>query len=182
MIAIDLTIDKNEIYITSKHQRKLMFSSITDDLTNTLLYGICKNKKNIVFTFEPNLELKYIIHNWYNDFTVSNFKTYAIRDVNKLDALNQINKVVLNYERSIIVKPLCSNPFEFVFYLICWNKNKTEDIIIDDDVIITNNLDKIKRLIDIYISYCFYFENNSNQMLYYIGHFQEWLKNKNKIV
>lgn len=181
MIARDLTLTESQVIVSSKLQNSIGSDFITESLNVQLIKEFSKTKERKEFdVFEPKFELNYLLRSYFKK-PLRDYKVFKISHLYEKTTVSKINEISLNFERCLLVKPLCSNPYEFVFYLLCWNKRKDKKYEVDPEFLITNFSTTLAMIIEIYIAYVEYFESNKDAMTTYILAFQDWLiKNAQK--
>ena len=135
-LVFDFSIDKDEVYC-----------SIIDDFDNSLvkenileLINDIKNE-SITDVSDQLIKLAEELHQ------TSNFDLFTMKDIYTMSSLNEINQIVINYNKAYIVK-LTNNPFDFTYYLMCFDKRD-----IDIPKFIVNNVDKLRKFIYLVVAY-----------------------------
>lgn len=181
MIARETTLDKNNIILCAKSNYLHVSKYITDNLTVEIINEFRDSNSDDFFDLQPNEEVNYLLKTFMGEnFVKKDTRIYKISNLYERETVSKINEISLNYERTLLIKPFCDNPYNFEFYLLCWNKNKDYKFSLDKGYIITNNTFTVKNIINIYLAYLTTYENNKEKMLYYANKFNEWLMNQNK--
>ena len=132
-MEFDFSISLDELYIP------VIDISSVNIVNNDVLDLISKHKKQ---KKPSSIDISEVLESLGNElFKSSDFDLYTIKDIYSIDALIDLNRIIVKYANAYLVKVL-DNPFDYVFYLICFGKR---DIEIHDKLL--NNLDKLRSFI-----------------------------------
>lgn len=177
MFVVDVSIQKEDVYIISDEQYKNFPKNIINNMDLYLIETFMENKDNIIFDFQPDLELNFAIKQIREakDIKDKNCYIYVIEKIYETDKLIMMNNIIENYNKCFLIKPMCSNPFDFNFYLLCFDDGEEQLIYNTIKQKTFNNVHNIKKILDLVINYCWYYKNNKNKVLTYILAFQKYL-------
>lgn len=135
-LVFDFSIDKDEVYC-----------SIIDDFDSNLV------KENIIelindIKIESIMDVSDQLIKLAEELhQTSNFDLFTMKDIYTVSSLNEINQIIIHYNKAYIVK-LTNNPFNFTYYLMCFDKRD-----IDVPKFIVNNIDKLRKFIYLVVAY-----------------------------
>lgn len=135
-LVFDFSIDKDEVYC-----------SIIDDFDSNLV------KENIIelindIKIESIMDVSDQLIKLAEELhQTSNFDLFTMKDIYTVSSLNEINQIIIHYNKAYIVK-LTDDPFNFTYYLMCFDKRD-----IDTPKFIVNNIDKLRKFIYLVVAY-----------------------------
>lgn len=135
-LVFDFSIDKDEVYC-----------SIIDDFDSNLV------KENIIelindIKIESIMDVSDQLIKLAEELhQTSNFDLFTMKDIYTVSSLNEINQIIIHYNKAYIVK-LTDDPFNFTYYLMCFDKRD-----IDVPKFIVNNIDKLRKFIYLVVAY-----------------------------
>ena len=135
-LVFDFSIDKDEVYC-----------SIIDDFDSNLV------KENIIelindIKIESIMDVSDQLIKLAEELhQTSNFDLFTMKDIYTVSSLNEINQIIIHYNKAYIVK-LTDDPFNFTYYLMCFDKRD-----IDAPKFIVNNIDKLRKFIYLVVAY-----------------------------
>lgn len=135
-LVFDFSIDKDEVYC-----------SIIDDFDSNLV------KENIIelindIKIESIMDVSDQLIKLAEELhQTSNFDLFTMKDIYTVSSLNEINQIIIHYNKAYIVK-LTDDPFNFTYYLMCFDKRD-----IEVPKFIVNNIDKLRKFIYLVVAY-----------------------------
>ena len=128
----DISVAITEVISLPKNSFIPLSSSVIEELLEIQQW------KYLGHSFDSKVEIKAL----YQKFPSA--KIVEINNIWDKESIEILNKLVLEHEKSLLYRPWTSNPYKFIYYLICIGK-RSERI---ESASIVNTIPKIERLLE----------------------------------